>query len=63
MSITYLQPRKYYENRYDHITVEHGRSEMKWFIQAYEEFFKKYQVKLIPLTKLKKELDNISAVR
>ena len=46
--MTYLRAHEEYEDRYDHITVEHGRSEIKWFMQAHDELFKKYKGKNIP---------------
>jgi len=46
--MTYLKSHEEYEDRYDHITVEYGRSEVKWFIQAREEFYKKYKGKDLP---------------
>lgn len=37
---TYLKPREHYEDRYDRLTVEFARQDMKYFNQFYEKWFK-----------------------
>lgn len=43
--MTYLKPRKKYEDRYDRQTVEIGRDKLDWLLKARDEFKKKIKEK------------------